>query len=176
MHTTLGPGANPSQLYTGALDRAPLNIPSVSHRRKRPGDRPMPAGPVERPEETTRRKEAQKSVRMKILPRPKAEILDVFLRRLDAHREAENAIILPLVPPEDNMMTVRRLMVVKKLSEKSNVIVLPRTSRETDTEFAARLACCEKSPCGLVLSRGAHESGSDFKLRCLCAARVGVWV
>ena len=51
-------------------------------------------------QETESRKRAQADCQRLILPKGKDEIPDVFIRRLDAHRTAQEALIVPLTPPE----------------------------------------------------------------------------
>ncbi len=76
-------------------------------RRKPAGGKMLAAGPGEKEEETARRKEVQKRTTTKILPKTKAEPTDIFLRRLDAHAEADGAIVVPMTPPEDNLAGTR---------------------------------------------------------------------
>ena len=59
----------------------------------------------------------------------RAESADAFIRRLDAHRQAPDAIIPPLAPPETDLLFAKR-MIATKGSETPNVILLPLSSRE----------------------------------------------
>jgi hypothetical protein len=140
---------------------------------------PLPAGPAEGEEETERRKATQKlqELRVKIIPRPKAEVVDVFLRRLDAHKEAPESVIVPLVPPEEHMQAVKRFVAIKKLgAEQRRCVIMPRNAKEDDGNFVARLACSEKSACPLVLPRGVHESKEQFKQRLDMQLRTAVTI
>jgi len=124
----------------------------------------LPASRDEREEETTRRKEAQAESNKLILPRPKHEPSELFLRRIDAHRTNPDAIIAPFsLETEEPMQCVKRFVATKNMAH-PGLMVLPKVKVETATEFEQRLAVCQKCP-SLVLPRGVHESADDFKRR-----------
>ncbi|EOD09227.1 hypothetical protein EMIHUDRAFT_438095 [Emiliania huxleyi CCMP1516] len=157
-------------LFLEELNEALLFAPPV---KARLGQRPKPAGPgktkalaassVERPEETERRRAAQNDCRRLILPRTADEASDVFLRRLDAHQNAPEALVAPLSKPEDTKSFLRRMVAVKK-NEAAGLLVMPRAKAETAEQFEARMALCEACP-ATVFARGAHEDPTDFKAR-----------
>ena len=157
-------------LFLDELNEALLFAPPV---KARLGQRPKPAGPgktkalaassVERPEETERRRAAQNDCRRLILPRTADEASDVFLRRLDAHQNAPEALVAPLSKPEDTKSFLRRMVAVKK-NEAAGLLVMPRAKAETAEQFEARMALCEACP-ATVFARGAHEDPTDFKAR-----------
>ena len=93
---------------------------------------------------------AQKAVSRVIVPKVKAESADAFIRRLDAHRQAPEALIPPLTPPEDEVVFTKRMIAVKA-NENPNVVILPKTARESNQEFEERLALAGKTAC--VLSK-----------------------
>mmetsp|Transcript_2740 Transcript_2740/g.7602 ORF Transcript_2740/g.7602 Transcript_2740/m.7602 type:complete len:428 (-) Transcript_2740:405-1688(-) len=124
----------------------------------------LPASDFEKEQEQESRKAAQKATQRLILPKVKSESSDAFIRRLDAHRQAPEAMIIPLTPPEDDLMFAKRMVAVKG-NETPNAIILPKTPRESNQEFEERLECAKKTSCPLVFQRGAHESGAQFKTR-----------
>jgi len=132
---------------------------------RRPGKGKMlPTSDFEKEMEIESRKSAQKSCSRLILPKTKSESSDAFIRRLDAHRQAPEALIIPLTAPEDDMLFAKRMVAIKS-SEVPNLLILPKTTRESASDFDERLETSKKTPSALVFQRGAHESGPQFKTR-----------
>ena len=69
----------------------------------KPGGKPLAATQDEKEMEVDRRKEAQKACQRLIVPRQPKEDADVFLRRLDAHRNAPEQLFAPQMPGEEPM-------------------------------------------------------------------------
>jgi len=113
--------------------------------------------------EVTQRKDAQAAALRLIVPKTKDEIPDVFLRRLDAHRTATEALIPPQTAPETNLDFIKRMVAVKANTE-PNVIILPKSDQEGDAEFQSRLEVAKACP-NMVFARGKSESADQFKLR-----------
>ena len=132
--------------------------------------KPLPASANEKEMEVKSRKDAQKACRRLILPKAKAESSDAFIRRLDAHRHAPEAMIPPLSPPETDLLFAKRMVAVKA-NENPDIIILPKSTRESDAEFDERLALAKGSACVLIFPHGAHESGGQCKARMQNQAR-----
>jgi len=157
LNSNFGPQQIMKMLSTAAVYRAATP--------RRPGKgKPLPQSDQEKEMEHEARVSAQKACQRLIVPKPKGETPDAFIRRLDAHRQAPEALVIPMTAPEDEMLFAKRMVAVKA-NENPDVIILPKSSRETDAEFEERLDVCKKTPCPLVFMRGAHESGAQFKTR-----------
>jgi len=161
-------GGRPTNRTLGPLHQ--LKILSVASEYRAPTARRagkgkmLPRSDFEQDMEYESRKNAQKATQRLILPKPKNESSDAFIRRLDAHRNVQEAVIVPMTPPEDEVLFAKRMMAAKA-NETPNAIVLPKTTRESGAEFEERLEVAKKSPCPLIFQRGAHESGAHFKTR-----------
>uniref|UniRef100_A0A7S3ATI9 Uncharacterized protein n=1 Tax=Haptolina ericina TaxID=156174 RepID=A0A7S3ATI9_9EUKA len=114
-------------------------------------------------QETESRKRAQADCQRLILPKGKDEIPDVFIRRLDAHRTAQEALIVPLTPPETNTDFIMRVVAVKG-NEEPNTVILPKSPQEGEAEFKSRMEVAKATP-ALVFPRGKSETADHFKLR-----------
>lgn len=133
---------------------------------RRPGKgKPLPRVDAEKEMENEARMSAQKACQQLIVPKVKSESADAFIRRLDAHRSAPEALIAPLAAPETDMLFVKRMVAVKATYEAPNMLILPRHARETEAEFEERLALCKKTPCLIVFPRGDEENGVQFRTR-----------
>jgi len=133
---------------------------------RRPGKgKPLPRVDAEKDMENEARMSAQKACQRLIVPKVKSESADAFIRRLDAHRSAPEALISPLAAPETEILFVKRMVAVKATYETPNVLILPRHARETEAEFEERLALCKKTPCLVVFPRGDAENGVQFRTR-----------
>ena len=124
----------------------------------------LPFSAFEKEMERELRKSAQTLTHRLVLPKRKVESSDAFIRRLDAHRQATEAIIIPLTAPEDEALFAKRMIAVKA-NETPNCIVLPKTARESVQEFECRMEMAKKSPSPLIFPRGTHESGAQFHTR-----------
>ena len=124
----LGPMQQISVLVQAALYRAP------TPRRAGKG-KPLPASDFEGEQETTQRKNTQKQCMRLIVPKVKEESADIFIRRLDAHKNAPEALIAPMMPPEDETVFAKRMIAVKETAEMANVLILPKGSKELTPEF-----------------------------------------
>lgn len=114
-------------------------------------------------QEIESRKRAQADCYRLVVPKAKDEIPDIFIRRLDAHRTATEALIVPMTTPELNTDFVKRMVAVKA-NEEPNVIILPRGEQESEKEFEERMNVA-KETAALVFPRGKSETADDFKLR-----------
>ena len=132
---------------------------------RRPGKgKPLPQSEHEGEMELKSRKDAQKACRRLIMPKPKHETSDAFIRRLDAHRAAPEALIVPMTPPEDEGLFIKRCVTIKANPDEANHIILPKTSRESAAEFEERLAAAKKTAV-MIFPRGQHESNPNWKSR-----------
>ena len=132
---------------------------------RKPGKgKPLPASEAEGEQETKARKDAQKSCRRLIIPKPKHEPSDAFIRRLDAHRNAPEALIVPMTPPEDETQFVKRMVAVKETVDTPDVLIFPKGPKETNAEFEERLSAAKKVAV-IIFPRGKFESNPNWKLR-----------
>ena len=77
-------------------------------------------GTIEKPEETEQRQQAQARSKRLILPKTAKEKKghqDLFLRRLDAHREAETTLVAPIGPAEDSDDYIARVIAIKQAAQ-----------------------------------------------------------
>jgi len=168
-------GGRPTNTTLGPVQQLKILVGASEYRAatpRRPGKgKPLPPSEFEGEQETESRKAAQKACQRLILPKPKGETPDCFIRRLDAHRNAPEALIAPMqTPAEDEVLFAKRCIAVKETAEMPNVLILPKTERETAAEFEERLAAAKKSPT-LLFPRGAHESNAQWKVRLGFAAK-----
>jgi len=129
----------------------------------------LEASKFEKEMETESRKGAQAACLRLILPKTKDEIPDVFLRRLDAHRTATEALIIPQTPPETNTDCIKRFVAVKANTE-PNVVILPRGEQEIESEFENRMNVAKACP-NMVFPRGKSETADQFKTRMAAQAK-----
>ena len=138
----------------------------------KPGGKPLAATQDEKEMEVDRRKEAQKACQRLIVPRQPKEDADVFLRRLDAHRNAPEQLFAPQMPGEEPMQACKRLIAGKK-NETAGVLMFPKSSHETNKEYEERLAVAESSRAS-VLPKGAAENAQTFGDRLRAQPKCGV--
>ena len=89
VNSTLGPVQQIKMLARAAEYRAATP-------RKVGKGKPLPPTENEGEQEVESRKTAQKTCQRLIVPKPKSEKPDAFIRRLDAHRNATEALIAPM--------------------------------------------------------------------------------
>ena len=99
-----------------------------------------------------------------ILPKCANESPDMFIRRLDAHKNAPEALIPPLRPPEDETNFIKRCIAVKETTEMPNHLILPKGAKESNAEFEERIAAAKKINT-LIFPRGHHEKPDHWKAR-----------
>mmetsp|Transcript_39824 Transcript_39824/g.91516 ORF Transcript_39824/g.91516 Transcript_39824/m.91516 type:complete len:422 (+) Transcript_39824:50-1315(+) len=156
----MGHSFSPAELLTQLNIAAEYKEKTI----RRPGKgKRLEASKFEGEMETESRKNAQAACHRLIIPKAKDEIPDIFLRRLDAHRTAAEALIPPLQPPETNVDFLKRMTAVKA-NAYPNAIILPKGDQESDAEFESRLNVAKECP-GLVLPRGKSETADHFKFR-----------
>jgi len=162
---------------------------SAAHRpataRRAASGKPLPKCVYEGDQEYVARQKCQKVARTLIIPKglsayspterrrslvPSTESGDMFIRRLDAHREAPEALIAPQSKTEDDMLFIKRMVAVKASVDNPNILICPKEAVESVAEFEARLKLAQKHA-GLVLPRGAHESAGQFTKRLLAQER-----
>ena len=131
----------------------------------KPGGKPLAATQDEKEMEVDRRKEAQKACQRLIVPRQPKEDADVFLRRLDAHRNAPEQLFAPQMPGEEPMQACKRLIAGKK-NETAGVLLFPKSSHETNKEYEERLAVAESSRVPRCCRRGRRRTRRPSATRC----------
>ena len=154
---TLGPVQQMKILIAAAQYRAP------TPRRAGKG-KPLPPSEYEGEMETDQRKKTQKEAQRLILPKCANESPDMFIRRLDAHKNAPEALIPPLRPPEDETNFIKRCIAVKETTEMPNHLILPKGAKESNAEFEERIAAAKKINT-LIFPRGHHEKPDHWKAR-----------
>ena len=113
------------------------------------------------------RAEAQVDVQVHILPKSETEgkeAAEMYLRRLNTHREAPEALVLPMQKGETRPGLVARMLATTK-SSNPNCLVLPKAATESDGEYDARIALVAKTESPLILARGKHETAGHFDQR-----------
>ncbi len=149
--------------------------------------KPLPKGVYEGQQELIARNDCQKVARRLILPKglstsspserrrslqPSTESSEMFIRRLDAHREAPDAIIAPQSRSEDDISFIKRMVAVKaNAGNAATSIILPKSSVESAAEFEARLALAQ-TLAGIVLPRGSEESSTQFARRLAAQGKI----
>jgi hypothetical protein len=73
------------------------------------------------------------------------------------------------MPPETELLFAKRMIAVKAEpgNEVPNMLILPKSEKESEQEFDDRMAFCKKGTCLLVFPRGQHESSMQFKVHIL---------
>lgn len=154
-------GLGPMQQHKILIAASPYRAPTPRRAGK---GKPLPASDHEGEQETTQRKNTQKQIMRLILPKTSVENADTFLRRLDAHKNAPEALVAPMSSSEDETAFAKRCMAVKETAETPDHFILPKGPKENAQEFDERLAVAKKSPT-IVFPRGAHETYNHFKAR-----------
>ena len=161
-------GGRPTNQTLGPVQQYKIVIAAAQYRAPTPRragkGKPLPPSDHEGEQETKQRKDTQKRCQRLILPKAATETPDTFIRRLDAHNNAPEALIPPLMAPEDDTLFAKRCIAVKETTEIPNALILPKNSRENVAEFEERLAIAKKSSI-LIFPRGAHESNAHYKAR-----------
>ena len=127
LNHSLGPNQQVSMLAKHSEFRA------ATPRRPAKG-KMLPASKFEGEQETASRKKAQNECQRLIIPKQKNETPEVFLRRLDACRQAPEAMVPPMGESEEITDFVKRMVVVKENNEVKNLVVLPKVPRESAPE------------------------------------------
>ena len=151
-----GPAALEDLLDPRPAGRAEPQVVLPAAAAGKPGGKPLAATQDEKEMEVDRRKEAQKACQRLIVPRQPKEDADVFLRRLDAHRNAPEQLFAPQMPGEEPMQACKRLIAGKK-NETAGVLMFPKSSHETNKEYEERLAVAESSRAS-VLPKGRRRT------------------
>jgi hypothetical protein len=137
---------------------------------RRPGKgKVLPQNEAEGEQEFESRKAAQKNCQRLIVPKPKSEKSDAFIRRLDAHRTMPEALIAPMSTDETEIQFAKRCAAIKQ-NENPNQLILPKTAKETDTDFEERLEKAKKVAV-LIFPRGVHETSVNWKARAAVAVK-----
>ena len=165
VNSTLGPLQQIKMLAKAAEYRAPTP--------RRPGKgKTLPASEYEGEKEVESRKAAQKACQRLIVPKPKSEKTDAYMRRLDAHRNAPEALIAPMSADETELQFAKRCIAIKG-NEHPNQLILPKSAKETDAEFEERLEKA-KQVAAMIFPRGVNETDIQWKHRAACAVQCKV--
>ena len=105
-------GGRPTNQTLGPMQQMKILIAAAQYRAPTPRragkGKPLPPSEYEGEMETDQRKKTQKEVQRLILPKCSNESPDMFIRRLDAHKNAPEALVPPMRPPEDESCFIKR--------------------------------------------------------------------
>lgn len=162
-------GGLPSNQTLGPVQQLKVLAKAAEYRAatpRRPGKgKPLPPSAAEGEQEVETRRTAQKACQRLIVPKAKNEKPETFIRRLDAHRNAQEALIAPQGVDETEMMFAKRCAAIKN-NEHPNAFIPPKEKRESEGQFEERLKKAETLE-PMLFPIGTHETDAQWKARVL---------